>query len=75
MSNKKNNLRKWAQLSGVGFQMGGTIFVCAWAGKKLDAHFNTNKNWFTIGFVLFGVFASIYVLTKQLKAINKKDKK
>lgn len=70
---KDNQLRRYAQLSGIGFQMGATIFVCSWIGKKLDAHFQTQKDWFTIGFILFGVAASIYVLIKQLNRINKED--
>ncbi|MBK5192835.1 MAG: AtpZ/AtpI family protein [Flavobacteriaceae bacterium] len=68
---KKSRLRSWAVLSGIGFQMGATIFVCAWIGKKLDERFPSNKNWFTIGLVLFGVFASLYIVLKQLKNINK----
>ncbi len=68
---KKRRLRNWAMLSGIGFQMGATIFVCAWIGKKLDERFPSNKNWFTIGLVLFGVFASLYIVLKQLKNINK----
>ena len=68
---KKSRLRNWAILSGIGFQMGATIFVCAWIGKKLDERFPSNKNWFTIGLVLFGVFASLYIVLKQLKNINK----
>lgn len=83
MSNKKeeedkskkraSQLRKYAQFSGIGFQMGATIFICSWAGKKLDAHYQTHKPWFTIGLILFGVVASIYVLIKQLNNINKDD--
>lgn len=71
--NRGRQLRKYAALSGIGFQMGATIFICAWIGKKLDAYFNFSKKWFTLGFVLFGVGASIYVLVKQLNRLNKKD--
>lgn len=63
--------RKWAILSGIGFQMGATIFLCAWAGKKLDERYPSEKNWFTIGLVLFGVFASLYIVLKQVKNLNK----
>lgn len=78
MSEKENNnrgspLRKWAALSGIGLQMGATIFVCAWGGKKLDRYFGMEKSWFTIGLVLFGVFASLFVLMRQLKHLNKDD--
>lgn len=68
---KQSGLKKWAVLSGIGFQMGATIFICAWAGKKLDERYPHEKNWFTIGFVLFGVFASLYVVLKQVKQLNK----
>lgn len=68
---KKSPLKNWAKFSGIAIQMGGTIFVCAWIGKKLDEKYATGKNWFTIGLVLFGVFASIYLVLKQLKELNK----
>lgn len=70
---KESPLKKYAQLSGIGFQMGATIFLFSWAGKKLDAHYETQKDWFTIGFILLGVALSIYVLLKQLNRINKED--
>ena len=51
--------------------MGATIFLCAWGGKKLDEHYGNEKKWFTIGLVLFGLLASIYLVLKQLKRLNK----
>lgn len=68
---KSSGFKKWAMLSGIGFQMGATIFICAWAGRELDDYYDTEKNWFTIGLVLFGVFASIYLVLKQIKNLNK----
>ena len=68
---QKNRLKNWAILSGIAFQMGATIFLCAWAGKKLDEYYGNEKNWFTIGLVLFGLLASIYLVLKQLKRLNK----
>lgn len=67
---KKSQLKNWAIFSGIAFQMGATIFVCAWIGKKLDERYPMEKNWFTIGFVLFGLVASVYVVLKQLKRYN-----
>lgn len=67
---KRSQLKNWAVFSGIAFQMGATIFICAWIGKKLDARYPMDKNWFTIGFVLFGVAASIYVVLQQLKNLN-----
>ncbi|WP_235016428.1 AtpZ/AtpI family protein [Aquimarina sp. AU474] len=70
---KGNQLRKYAALSGIAFQMGATIFICAYIGKKLDTYYQLEKRWFTMVFVLFGVTASIYVVIKQLNRINKSD--
>ena len=69
-NNKKSQLKNWAIFSGIAFQMGATIFVCAWIGRKLDERYPMEKNWFTIGFVLFGLVASVYVVLKQLKRFN-----
>lgn len=68
---KEKPLRKWLALSGIGFQMGATIFLFAWVGKRVDAYFQTEKEWFTIIGVLLGVFISFYSLLKTLKKINK----
>lgn len=69
-NSKKSQLKNWAVFSGIAFQMGATIFVCAWIGKKLDERYPMEKNWFTLGFVLFGLVASVYVVLKQLKRYN-----
>lgn len=69
-NDKKNQLKNWAIFTGIAFQMGATIFICAWIGKKLDEKYPMEKNWFTIGFVLFGLVASVYVVLKQLKRYN-----
>jgi F0F1-type ATP synthase assembly protein I len=68
--NKNSQLKNWAVFTGIAFQMGATIFLCAWVGKKLDERYPMEKNWFTIGFVLFGLVASVYVVLKQLKRYN-----
>lgn len=70
-NDKKNQLKNWAVFTGIAFQMGATIFVCAWIGKELDERYPSGKNWFTMGFVLFGLVASVYVVLKQLKRYNK----
>ena len=67
---RRNQLKNWAVFTGIAFQMGATIFICAWIGKKLDERYPMEKNWFTIGFVLFGLVASVYVVLKQLKRYN-----
>lgn len=61
---------KWIALMGAGIQMGIIIFGCAYLGKYLDAYFNTQTAWFTLGFVLFGIFASLYLFIKQVGNLN-----
>ncbi|MHA7059280.1 AtpZ/AtpI family protein [Aquimarina sp. M1] len=71
---KGNQLRKYLALTGIAFEMGGIIFVCAYAGKKLDEYYQLEKNWFTMGLVLLGVASSLYLVIKQLDRINNSKK-
>ena len=69
----KNNPKphnKWITLTGAGIQMGVVIFATAFIGKKLDAYYETETAWFTLGFILFGIFASMYLLLKQIKNLD-----
>ena len=70
----KNQLKNWAMFSGIAFQMGATIFLCAWGGKKLDERYGDpdGTNWFTLGLVLFGAAASLYAVLRMLKKFNDK---
>jgi len=73
--NPKNKKQKphnrWLILTGAGLQMGVVIFVCAYIGKKLDENYNNETSWFTLVFVLFGIFSSMYLLLKQIKRLDK----
>ena len=55
---------------GVAAQMGITIYLGAFFGKKLDEKYPNEKNYFTIFLTLFSVFIAIYIIIKQLKRIN-----
>lgn len=68
---KRSQLKNWAIFTGIAVEMGGTIFACAWIGKQLDERYPSNKNWFTIGFVLFGLLGSIILVLQQLKRMDK----
>ena len=70
-SQKKNQLHKYIALTGVAFQMGITIYLGAYFGKKLDAHFETNKT-FTIILTLFSLLIAMWSILAQLKKINDK---
>lgn len=71
-SKKKKQLRKFAQLSGVAFQMGVTIYLGAYFGKKLDVHFETSNKIFTLILTLAALIISLYSIIQQLKKINDK---
>lgn len=70
---KKKQLNKFIRLSGVGLQMGITIYLAAYIGKKLDSHFNFEKNYITLVLILFGFIGSLISLMIQLKKINEKE--
>ncbi|MGY3795260.1 AtpZ/AtpI family protein [uncultured Aquimarina sp.] len=72
--NKGNQLRRYLALTGIAFQMGAIIFLCAYVGKRLDAYYLLEKKWFTMGFILFGVASSLYLVIKQLNKINNSEK-
>ena len=73
-NNKGNQLRKYLALTGIAFEMGAIIFICAYIGKRLDAYYQLEKNWFTMGLVLFGVTSSLYLVINQLDRINNSQK-
>ena len=71
---KGKPLNKFIRLSGVGLQMGITIYLAAYFGKKIDAYYEFEKNYITLVFILFGFVGSLVSLMAQLKKINDKEK-
>lgn len=67
---KKGQLNKYLQLTGIAFQMGATIYLAAYFGKKLDSYYQNEKKIFTLLLVLLGLAVSIWNLLRQLKKIN-----
>lgn len=70
---KKKPLNKFIRLSGVGLQMGITIYLAAYFGKKIDVYYQFEKNYVTLIFILFGFVGSLISLMIQLKKINEKE--
>lgn len=69
--NKKSNLARYAQLSGIAFQMMAIMFVFIWLGKKGDERWGgEDAKLFTLLGTLLGMGASLYLVIKQLKNIN-----
>ncbi len=69
---KKNQLPKYIQLTGVAIQMGITIYLGAYFGKKLDAYFNPTNKTYTIILTLLALLIAIWSVLLQLKRINDK---
>ena len=65
-------LNKFIRLSGSGVQMGVTIYLAAYFGKKMDAYFGYH-NAITLSLVLVAFIVSIYSLLQQLKKIQEKE--
>ncbi len=43
-----------------------TLLLSAWAGMSLDEYFALQIPWCTVGLLLFGVFASMYIMIKKV---------
>jgi F0F1-type ATP synthase assembly protein I len=69
---KKKQLNKYLQLTGVAFQMGLTIYLGVYIGKWLDSYFQTFNKTYTIILTLLSLFAAIWSVLVQLKNINDK---
>ena len=75
MPEEKGNTRsRFARLSGIGLQMGVTIFLGAYLGKYLDEKYPSDKKWFTIGLTLFSVAVALYNVLRQVNRINNEEK-
>ncbi len=72
MKNKKPKkpLNKFIRLTGIGLQMGITIYLASYFGKWLDIKYPNENNIYTIVLTLFGVAISFYSLLKQIKNIK-----
>lgn len=70
---KPSKSNRFLRLSGIGLQMGATIFLGAYLGKYLDTLYPSNKKWFTIGLTLFAVAISLYNILRQVNNINKEE--
>jgi F0F1-type ATP synthase assembly protein I len=63
---KKEPLKNYVKYSGIGVQMILMISLGAWAGIKLDEHFEFKTPIFTICLLLFSVVASMYYVIRSL---------
>ncbi len=66
----KKQLNKYIRLTGIGIQMGVTIYAGAYFGKWLDAKYSGEHQTYTIIFTLLALVVSFYSLIKQIKDVN-----
>ncbi|WP_347373653.1 AtpZ/AtpI family protein [Aequorivita sp. Q41] len=66
---KKSGGNKWAALSGIGLQMGLTIFLGNILGKWLDTTFN--KTFLEPTLTILAIFISIFSVIKGVNKLNK----
>ena len=66
----KKPLNKYLILTGIGLQMGLTIYLAAYFGKKLDAMYPNDRNWYTVGLTMLGVIIAMVSIVKQTKNLN-----
>ena len=66
---KHNGRNKWVALSGIGLQMGLTIFLGNLLGKWLDTTFN--KSFLEPTITILAIFIAIFSVIKGVNKINK----
>jgi len=72
MSSKdKNNIKRWAILSGIGIQMGVIIYLFVKGGVWLDSSYNPEGKLYTIIGTLLGVGISLFLVLQQTNRLNK----
>lgn len=55
-----SQLKPYLKYSGLAFQMIAIMAAAAWGGRKLDAYFQNQTPWWTLGLLLLAVFGSMY---------------
>lgn len=65
---KKGN--KYVQLLAISSQFTASILGFAIIGYLLDQYYAVEKNYFTLGLTLLGVFVGLYLLLQSVKKLN-----
>ncbi len=75
MARKNKAGSKYAKFSSLGIQMGVIIGGFTWLGVYLDDRYQTKTPWWSIGLSLFGVFAGLFIMIKEVIKMNKDNDK
>ncbi len=73
MSKDLKPVNNYLRFTSVGIQMGAVIGLSVWLGTWLDAKYHVNGSWWTLGLSLFGVFAGLYLVIKEVFAMQKRE--
>jgi F0F1-type ATP synthase assembly protein I len=63
---RQEQLKPYLKYSGLGFQMIVVLVLAAWGGQTLDEKQGNHNPWWTIGLMLLGVIASMYMIIKSV---------
>ena len=74
MTKKSKKVNSIIAFSGIGLQMGITIYFASLAGKWLDVKYEMQKPIFTLSLIIFAFAISMYVLVIKLNKMNSNDK-
>jgi len=59
-------LNKYLKYSGLAFQFLGAILLGFWVGKWLDNNYQTERPWFTLGFMVFFLIATLIKVIRDI---------
>jgi len=61
----KNSPNSVLKYSGLAVQMIGVLLLFTWLGRQLDSYLELKTPWFTLSFILMGLFGVMYKLIKD----------
>lgn len=70
---KNNKVNSILVFSGLGIQIGASLYFAAYLGGILDEKYATTKPYFTLGIVTAVFAISMYALVIRLNKMNRKD--
>jgi F0F1-type ATP synthase assembly protein I len=72
MTEKSNSNNPYLKLTSAAFQMAAVIGGFTWLGTWLDQKFHT-ESLFTVILALFGVGIGLYLIIKEVNALNREN--
>lgn len=72
MTNPNDSTNSYLKLSSAAIQMAAVIGLFTWIGTLLDEHFHTDPL-LTIILALLGVALGMYLLIKEVNALNREN--